>query len=114
MTVFEQIRAVALGLPGTVEARVRGTRSFTVRGKLFMRLMEDGQTLLLRTDPYERDHLLSTAPAVFTVTEQIRDHPWVFANLAAADPDQLRGLVRDSWRRAAPRRLVDEFDAEAR
>jgi hypothetical protein len=66
---------------------------------------------VLRTDPYERDHLLATAPDAFYVTSQLREHPWVFVRLAEAAPEQLRGLVRDAWRRTAPRRLVDAFDA---
>jgi len=108
---FDEVRGIALELPGTAESTPHGTRSFTVRKKLFLRLMEDGGTLVLRTDPYERDHLLSTAPAVFHLTSQIREHPWVFVRLAEAEPAQLRGLVRDAWRRVAPRRLVDEYDA---
>jgi hypothetical protein len=110
---FEDVRAVALELPGAVEAVSRGTHSFTVRKKLFLRLLADGETLVVRTDRFERDHLLSTAPAVFHVTRQIHGHPWVFARLAAADPAQLRALVRDAWRRTAPRALVDAFDAPA-
>ncbi|HEX8697008.1 MAG TPA: MmcQ/YjbR family DNA-binding protein [Longimicrobium sp.] len=108
---FEDVRAIALELPGAVEAASRGTHSFTVRKKLFLRLMEDGRTLVLRTDWFERDHLITTAPAVFHLTSQIRDFPWVFVKLAAAEPAQLRALVQDAWRRAAPRRLVDAFDA---
>jgi len=108
--IFEDVRAVALGLPGAVEVVSRGTRSFTVRKKLFLRLMEDGQTLVLRTDGYEREHLLSTAPAVFHVTGQIREHPWVFVRLADADPARLTELVRDAWRRVAPRAVVERFD----
>jgi hypothetical protein len=108
---FEELRGIAMALPGATEAQLRGSHSFTVRHKLFVRLMEDGRTLLLRTDPYEREHLLSTAPAVFLVTNQIREHPWVFVRLADADPAQMRGLVQDAWRRVAPRTLVDGFDA---
>ena len=107
---FEDVRAIALALPGTEEAAARGVHSFTVRKTLFLRLLEDGATLVLRTDPYERDHLLSTAPTVFHITSQVRDHPWVFVRLAEADPAQLRGLVQDAWRRAAPRRMVEDFD----
>lgn len=105
---FEDVRAIALELPAAAESR--GVRSFTVRKKLFLRMMGDGETLLLRTDPYERDHLVSTAPAVFHLTSKIREHPWVFVRLAAAEPVHLRGLVHDAWRRAAPRGLVDRFD----
>jgi len=108
---FEDVRAAALELPGVVEAASHGTHSFTVRKTLFLRLMEDSETLVLRTDRYERDHLLSTAPAVFHLTPQIRDHPWVFVRLAEADPARLHGLVRDAWRRVAPRTAVERFDA---
>ena len=107
---FEDVRAIALELPGAVESAAHGTRSFTVRKKLFLRLMGDGESLVLRTDPYERGHLLSTAPDVFHLDDQIREHPWVFARLAQADPAQLRVLVHDAWRRAAPRTLVESFD----
>lgn len=107
---LDDVRAIALELPGVAEAASRGTHSFTVRKKLFLRLMEDRETLVLRTDPYERDHLLATAPDAFHITDQIRDHPWVFVRLGEADAAQLRGLVQDAWRRAAPGRLVEELD----
>lgn len=108
---FEDVRAIALELPAAVEAASRGTHSFTVRKKLFLRLMEDGQTLVVRTDRFERDHLLSTSPDAFYVTSQIREHPWVFARLAEAEPARLRELVHDAWRRVAPRGVVERFDA---
>ena len=110
---FESVRAIALELPGVAEAASRGTHSFTVRKTLFLRLMQDGDTLVLRTDRFERDHLLATAPAVFHITPQIREHPWVFVRLAHADPARLRELVRDAWRRVAPRRVVERFDGTA-
>lgn len=111
MTTFEDVRAIALELPGVGEDSLRGVHSFTVRRKLFLRLLADGETLVLRTDRFERDHLLATAPGVFYVTPQIREHPWVFARLDQAAPPQLRVLIHDAWRRTAPRTLVDAFDA---
>lgn len=108
---FEEVRAIALELPGAGEAFSRGVHSFTVRGKLFLRLLEDGDTVVLRTDRFERDHLLSTAPGVYHVAPRVQDHPWVFARLSAADPAQLRALIRDAWRRTAPRTLANAFDA---
>jgi hypothetical protein len=108
---LEDVRAMVRDLPGTAEAQSRGVVSFTVRAKLFLRLMEDGRTLLLRTDPYERGYLLSTAPDVFYVDDQIREHPWVRARLDLAEPTELRELVRDAWRRRAPPKLVEAFDS---
>lgn len=109
----EDVRAMVRDLPGVVEAEAREVVSFTVRKKLFLRVMEDGRTLLLRTDPYEREHLLSTAPEVFHVDHWIREHPWVRARLDRAEPPALRELVRDAWRRVAPRSMVEAFDAKA-
>ncbi|MFL5381657.1 MAG: MmcQ/YjbR family DNA-binding protein [Longimicrobiaceae bacterium] len=110
---LEDVRAMVRDLPGAVEAESRGVVSFTVQAKLFLRLMEDGRTLLLRTDPYERDYLLSTAPEVFYVDDPLREHPWVCARLDRAQPDQLRELVRDAWRRRAPPKVVEAFDARS-
>lgn len=107
---FATVQAAVRECPGVAEAVARGAHSFTVRGKLFLRLLEDGETLLVRTDPFERAHLLATAPAVFHLPDRLREHPWVLVRLAAADPVQLRPLLLDAWRRAAPRRMVDAFD----
>lgn len=107
----EDVRAMVRDLPGVVEAEAREVVSFTVRKKLFLRVM--GGTLLLRTDPYEREYLLSTAPEVFHVDHWIREHPWVRARLDLAEPPALRELVRDAWRRVAPAKVVEAFDAGA-
>jgi hypothetical protein len=110
---FDAIRDCALALPGVTEAQAQGRHSFLVRGTLFVRLMEDGATLLVRTDHYERDHLLESEPETFLVTDSIREHPWVKVRLARADQPQLLEMVRDAWRRVAPPRLVRDYDAPA-
>ena len=107
---FEDLRDMALELPAVEQAASHGIRTFGVRKKHFLRFREEEQILVLRTDAYERAHLLATAPAVFHVDDRIRQHPWVFVRLAEADPAQLAELVRDAWRRVAPRRMVEAFD----
>jgi hypothetical protein len=110
---FDTVREWALALPGVEEGTSYGTPALRVRGKLFLRLWEDGETLVLRTDDYERDFLLESDPAVFFVTDHYRGYPIVLVRLAAARPDRLRALVVDSWRRHAPRRLVAEWERAA-
>ena len=107
---FTDVRDIALELPVVEQAESHGTHAFSVRKKQFLRFREDEQILVLRTDAYERHHLLSTAPVVFHVDDRIRQHPWVFVRLAEADPAQLAELVRDAWRRVAPRGMVEAFD----
>lgn len=107
---FQEVRAWALALPGVEEGVSYGTPALRVRGKLFLRLWEDGETLVLKTDEYERDFLLESDPAAFFVTDHYRGYPIVLVRLAAVRPERLRALVVDSWRRHAPRRLVAEWE----
>jgi hypothetical protein len=81
-----------------------------VKKKFFMRLKEDGETVVLKTDFYEREHLLGSDSDAFYITDHYRDYPAVLVRLATVRPDQLRSLVLDSWRRHAPARLVAEYD----
>jgi hypothetical protein len=107
---FDELRAYALALPGVEEGTSYGTPAFRVKGKFFVRLKEDGETVVLKTDFYERDHLMESDPAAFFTTDHYRDYPSVLVRLPAVRPSQLRALVLDGWRRLAPRRLIDQYD----
>jgi hypothetical protein len=108
---YDEVRAFALRLPGVEAGTSYGTAALKVRSKLFVRLKEDGETIVLRTDDYEREHLLGSAPETFFITDHYREHPWVLIRLARADPAALEALVSEAWRRVAPPRLVKEYDA---
>ncbi|HET7229135.1 MAG TPA: MmcQ/YjbR family DNA-binding protein [Longimicrobium sp.] len=107
---FAQLRGLALALPGVEEGTSYGTPAFRVKGKLFLRLWEDGETLVLKTDFHERDHLLATDPETFFVTDHYRGYPIVLVRLPAVRPAHLASLVEDSWRRHAPARVVAAYD----
>ena len=106
------VRRLALALPGVEETTSYGTAAFKVRGKFLTRLKEDGESLVLKVGSIdERDFLLKANPAVFFITEHYRDYPALLVRLAAARPALLAQLLEESWRRAAPRKLVAAFDA---
>jgi hypothetical protein len=111
---FAQLRDYALTLPGVEEGTSYGTAAFRVKGKFFLRLKEDGETLVLKTDFYERGHLMESEPETFFITDHYRAYPAVLVRLAAVRPGQLRELVLDSWRRHAPKKLVAEHDRAQR
>lgn len=111
---WDQLRGYAMALPGVDEGTSYGTPAFRVKAKFFIRLKEDGETIVLKTDFYERDHLIESEPDVFFITDHYRDYPAVLVRLAAVRPSQLRALVEDGWRRLAPKRLVAQYDGEAR
>lgn len=108
---YDTVRQLACQLPGVEEGRSYGTAALKVRGKLFVRLKEDGTTIVLRTDDMERDHLLRTAPDTFFLTEHYRDYPWVLVRLERVTESQLRELLESAWRRVAPKQVRAMYDA---
>jgi hypothetical protein len=110
---FDTLRKLARQLPEAEESRSYGTPALKVRGKLFVRLKEDGETIVLRTDAFEREHLLRDAPQTFFITDHYRDYPYVLVRLAAVTERAMRELLEDAWRRVAPRRLVAARDAKS-
>lgn len=61
--------------PGVEESTSYGTPALKVSGKLVARLWEDGETLVLKCDPNERDLLIETAPQTFFLTDHYRGYP---------------------------------------
>lgn len=108
---FDIVCDLARSLPEVEESTSYGTPALKVRGKLFARLKEDGETLVLRTDAFERAHLMRSAPDVFFITDHYREHPWVLVRLPVVSPEQMRELLEGAWRRVAPKKLVTDFDA---
>ncbi len=109
---FDEIRTHALSLPGVEEATSYGTPAFRVRKRLIARVHEDGEALVVKVDPQEREALLATKPDQFFITAHYRDSPsWILARLDRADPQELAELLAAAWRRLAPRRIVEAFDA---
>jgi hypothetical protein len=107
---YDKVRKMALTLPGAAEGTSYGTPAVLVRGTMFVRLREDGETLVLRRGLVDRGYLMDSYPDVFHVTDHYRGWPTVLARLATLTPELLREALEASWRMAAPRRLLAEFD----
>jgi hypothetical protein len=108
---FDTVRKLALALPGVEEGTSYRTPALKVRGKLFVRLKEDGETIVLKADFELRDLLMQTDPETFYITDHYRNYPYVLVRLASVDAGALPGLLEQAWRAAAPKALVARFDA---
>jgi hypothetical protein len=108
---FDTVRKVALAFPETQEGTSYGTPAFRVRGKGFARLREDGESLVVRVDFDERELLMQANPRAFYITDHYRNYPYMLIRLSAVRADELQALLADSWRYAAPKRLVAARDA---
>ena len=110
---FETVRQLAQALPGTEEGTSYGTPAFRVKGKLFIRLREDGDSLVVRVDHHERELLMAANPKAFFITDHYRDYPMMLVRLSTVRLAELRALLEDSWRRVAPKRLITAHDAQS-
>ncbi|WP_199434079.1 MmcQ/YjbR family DNA-binding protein [Qaidamihabitans albus] len=86
------------------------TPALKVRGKLFARLREDGESIVVFVDQGERDALLTENPGTFFITPHYENYPTVLITLANVDEDQLGELLVESWRRKAPKRALRALD----
>ena len=99
---YDDVRKIALELPGVEEATSYGTAALKVKGKLFVRLKEDGETIVLRSDDVERSYLMHAHPKIFFITDHYRDYPWVLVRLKSVRKTMLEELIEGAWERTAP------------
>lgn len=103
---FEDVRALALALPGSEEGTSYGTPAWRVRGKLFARIHDSGEALVVRVDLDERELAMAADPETFFITDHYRDHPMMLVRLDHVMRAQLADVIAESWRRMAPKRLL--------
>jgi hypothetical protein len=106
---FDTVRQIAQTLPGAEESTSYGTPAFKVKGKLFARLHQDGESLVVGVDFDERAEMTSADPEKFYITDHYLNYPWMLVRMSKVRPDQLRDLLIGSWRRAAPKQLTATF-----
>lgn len=99
---FSTVRRLALALPEVTEGVCYGTPAFRVKNRLFARLREDGETIVLSADPEARDAFIRAKPDTFFVTEHYVGYEWVLVRLPTVSEPELRDLLLFSWRRKAP------------
>jgi hypothetical protein len=114
---FEEVRRLALSLPGVTEATSYGAPAFRLGKKLLAcqpanpRLRDDGRVLVLMdVDLDERDELVRQEPDAFFFTDHYRGYPAVLVRLPAIAPERLRPYLERSWRLRAPKRLREGGD----
>ncbi|EPD67076.1 hypothetical protein HMPREF1211_01334 [Streptomyces sp. HGB0020] len=106
----EDVRRICLALPDTTEKVAWSMPTFRVAGKMFVTLPEDETSIAVRCPKEERDELVLAEPEKFWIADHEAMFAWVRARLSAIeDEDELRDILTDSWRQAAPPRLLDAY-----
>jgi hypothetical protein len=105
-TQFAAVQAIALALPGVEAATkydgspVLKTRGVFVAGLASHRTAEP-ESLVVRIDLADREHLLEDAPEAYYVTPYYQPYPVVLVRLAQVNRDALKDLLQMSLRLAS-------------
>lgn len=108
----DDVRTIALSLPETEEKLAWGMPTFRVRGKIFAGLSDDDASIGVKCPIVDRDELIAAEPEKFFTRPGHDDNfAWLRVRLAALDDlDELRVILVDSWRQAAPRKVAEAYE----
>jgi hypothetical protein len=106
VVTIDEVRALAITLPRSTEALVRGRVKFRVGRIVYLAFSRD-ETLMGFAFPKEwRDALVETEPDKFMLPrESDLRYNWAVVRLAAIDAEEMRGLVIDAWAMVVPKKV---------
>jgi hypothetical protein len=106
VVTIDEVRPLAVTLPRTTEALVRGRVKFRVGRIVYLAFSHD-ETLMGFAFPKEwRDALVETEPDKFMLPrESDLRYNWAVVRLAAIDAEEMRGLVIDAWAMVVPKKV---------
>jgi len=105
---LEFVRRTCLPWPGVTEKLCYGTPGFYVNKKLFARMKEDGETLVVQS--VIREKWMLKDPQTYFITDHYRNYDYLLISLPGVPPDELTGLLQTAWYNRAPRRLQQQHD----
>ena len=109
---LEDVRELALSLPRSYEAVVRGRVKFRVGQIVYLAFPHDGETMGFAFPKELRDALVEGEPHKFSRPSQSdMRFNWVEVRMAAIDPDEMRDLVEGAWAMCVPKRVAAEYAA---
>jgi len=103
---FDTVREIAQTLSGAEESTSYRTPAFKVKGKLFARQHQDGESLVIPTSFEAREEMMNTAPEKFYITDHYLNYPYMLVRMSKVNVDELRDLLTGAWRRVAGKSLV--------
>jgi hypothetical protein len=107
VTTFDDVRSLALALPEAEERVTWETDiTFRVRDKIFAIGGEGADRVSIKASLETQAELIDLDPETFASSAYVGRFGWVTVDLDRVDPAVLASLIREAWRRSAPKRLA--------
>jgi hypothetical protein len=111
VTTFDDVRRIALALPEAEERLTWETDiTFRVRDKIFAIGGEGADRVSVKASLETQAELIDLDPETFASSAYVGRFGWVTVDLGRVDPALLSSLIREAWRRSAPKRLSATLD----
>jgi hypothetical protein len=107
---FKQLQRICLALPEVEERETWGDTTFRVRGKIFAISSPDGDSASIKASLDDQSGLVAMDPDTFAVAAYTGKYGWVRVRLAGVPPELAERLLRNAWRRTAPKRLLAKLE----
>jgi hypothetical protein len=102
---YKNVRQMALALPNVEEGSSYGTPALRVKGKLFVRLREDPDSLVIKMSFDQRKELMCADPQTYYITDHYRNYQWMLVRLSKVSADALKELLQIAHRTASGPKL---------
>ena len=101
---YDDVRKIALKFPNVEEGTSYGTPALKVKKKFFVRLREDGDSLVIGMPFEQREALMAEDPETYYITDHYLKYEYVLVRLSKVSEDALRDLLKGAHRAASPQR----------
>lgn len=106
MANCEDVKRAGLSLPNVEEGTSYGTAALKVKGKLLVRLREEGDVIVLKMPHDLRTELMEGDPDTYFITDHYESYEWILVRLAKLPIEALPDLLRTAYRAATRKRQV--------
>jgi hypothetical protein len=110
MVTVDDVRRLALELPGTTEHLIRDRVKFRVKQLVYVAFSRDETAMGFGFPKEERVALVESEPDKFLMppTSDLR-YNWVDVRMAALDIDEMNELVTDAWTMVVPKYVARQY-----
>ncbi len=109
---WEKLCQLGRELPEVAEGVWFRTPALNVRSKCFVRLKEDGKSVVFLLESVdEQQFLIEHRPDIYYITDHYRGYPAVLARLSKLTVGECRMRLDTAWQTKAPKTLIKKYRA---
>jgi hypothetical protein len=105
---YKQFRRLCLAMPEAEERETWGEATFRVKDRIFAMGSPEGEFVSVKATPDDQAALVEMDPKTFAPSAYTGRFGWVRLRLAGINTNLAQQLVTNAWKRAAPKRLVND------